>query len=66
MTKNTDYTVNSKDELRQLSKGGEVVTAYRIWATSKGGTNFHVDIPEAELGKSDVKLTERAKILDGI
>lgn len=66
MAKGTDYTVEKKDEVRQLDKGGEVTTSYRIWATSKGGTRFHVDVPEAELAKADAALTAKAKLLDAV
>jgi len=66
MTKATDYKVESKEEIRKLSKAGEVETWYRLYATSKGGTYFHVDVPEDELAKSDEVLTKRAKELDAI
>ena len=66
MTKATDYKVESKEEIRKLSKAGEVETWYRLYATSKGGTYFHVDVPEAELARSDEVLTKRAKELDAI
>ncbi|GAI79069.1 hypothetical protein ES708_09262 [subsurface metagenome] len=66
MGKGTDYTVDSKEELRKLSKAGEVETWYRIYATSKGGTYFHVDVREEELDKADALLTARAKELDAI
>ncbi len=66
MAAKTDYTVEKKEEIRLLGKGGEVVTSYRIWATSKGGTYFHLDVPEAELAKSDERLTAKAKALDAI
>jgi len=66
MGKGTDYTVDSKEELRKLSKAGEVETWYRIYATSKGGTYFHVDVKEDELEKADQVLTARAKQLDAI
>lgn len=66
MGKGTDYTIEAKEEIRKLSKAGEVETWYRIWATSKGGTYFHVDVPEAELDKADEVLTARAKQLDAI
>lgn len=65
MTNKTDYTVEAKDEIRKVVKG-EVEVWYRIWATSKGGTYFHVDIPETELDKADAALTKRAKELDAI
>ena len=65
MGKGTDYTTESKEEIRKLVKG-EVETWYRIYATSKGGTYFHIDIPEDQLDKSDELLTKRAKELDSI
>ncbi len=66
MAKGTDYTVESKEEIRLLDKGGAVVTSYRVWATSKGGTRFHLDIPEGELSKADGPLTAKAKLLDSV
>lgn len=60
------YTVEKKEEIRKLSKAGEVLTYYRIWATSKKGTYFHVDVPEAELGSSEATLTKKAQELDAI
>lgn len=66
MAKGTDYTVEKKEEIRKLSKAGEVLTYYRIWATSKGGTYFHVEIPEDQLDTSDEILTKRARGLDAI
>lgn len=65
VAKGTDYTTESKEEIRKLVKG-EIETWYRIYATSKGGTYFHVDIPEGELDKSNELLTKRAKELDAI
>ncbi len=66
MAPNKNYTVDKKDEIRQLSKGGEVVTIYRIFATSAGGTYFHVDVSEADLKKADELLTAKAQLLDSI
>lgn len=66
MTKGTDYRVDSKEEIRKLTKAGEVETWFRIYATSKGGTYFHVDVPERELDDADGYLTARAKELDAI
>lgn len=66
MTKDADYTVESKEEIRKLDKAGEVETWFRIWAASKGGTYFHVDVAEADLDKADELLTARAKQLDAI
>lgn len=66
MAKGTDYTVEKKEEIRRLGPGGSVETWFRIWANSKGGTYFHVDVPESALAKSDEMLTARAKQLDAI
>lgn len=66
MAKGTDYIVDSKEEIRKLSKAGQVETWYRIWATTKKGTYFHVDITEAQLARAEELLTARAKELDAI
>lgn len=55
-----------KEEVRKLSKAGEVETWYRIWATSKGGTRFHVDVPEDQLENAGELLLKKAKALDAI
>lgn len=60
------YKVESKEEIRKLSKAGEVETWYRIWATSKKGTYFHIDVPEDKLDKADELLSKRAQALDAI
>jgi len=60
------YKVESKEEIRKLSKAGEVETWYRIWATSKKGTYFHVEVPEDKLDKSDEILAKKAQQLDAI
>lgn len=62
----TDYKVEKKEELRILNNQGQLVVIYRIWATSAGGTYFHVDVPESDLAKSDSYLTARAKAVDAI
>jgi hypothetical protein len=66
MAKDTDYKVDSKEEIRKISKAGEVETWYRIFATSKRGTYFHVDIRESDLGRADDYLTKKAQALDAI
>lgn len=66
MADTTLYTVESKEEIRKLTKAGEVETWFRIYATSKGGTYFHVDVPEDQLDKADETLSKRAKELDAI
>lgn len=66
MTKGTDYAIEKKEEIRRLSATGEPVLYLRIWATSKGGTYFQIEIPENELDKADAKLTAKAKAIDTI
>lgn len=61
------YTVEEpKEEIRKLTKAGEVETWYRIWATSKGGTRFHVDVSETQLSQAPHLLATRAKEIDAI
>lgn len=64
----TDYEVTRKEEIRKFTKEMEVKTYYRIYAISKGGTLFHVEVPESDLGtpKVDTALAKRAKELDSI
>lgn len=67
MVEKPSYTVESKEEIRILDrKTGEPYVAYRIWATTKKGTYFHVDVPEAELDKAPALLDKKAKELDAI
>lgn len=66
MSNGKAYTTDSKEEIRKLGKGGEVDVHFRIWATTKKGTYFHVDIPEDALDKADEALTARANQLDAI
>lgn len=60
------YTVDKKEEFSKLIKGGDVTTYYRIWATTHGGTYFHIDVAEADLDKAASMLEMKAKRLDGI
>ena len=66
MAKGKDYTVTSKEEIRKINEAGDIETWFRIWATSKGGTRFHVEVPETQLDKADEPLTRRAQTLDAI
>ena len=67
MTEPANYTVEAKEEIRRLDrKTGEPYVAYRIWATTKKGTYFHLDVPEAELEKAPTLLEKKAKQLDAI
>ena len=66
MPEQLPYKIDEKEEIRTLVKGGKVEVAYRIWATTKKGTFFHVDVPEDQLDKAESLLTARAKQLDSI
>ena len=66
MSPSNNYTVDSKEEIRVLDKAGNVTTSIRIWATSSGGTYYHVDVPEDELDKAPAILQARADKLDAI
>lgn len=60
------YTVESKDEIRRLGKGDVPYVAYRIYATTKKGTYFSVEVPEDDLDKAPEILEAKAKKLDSI
>jgi len=66
MGKGTDYKTDKKEEYRLLTKEGDVETWYRIFATSKGGAYFHVEVREDQLDKAEEVLTARARKLDAI
>lgn len=66
MVTGTGYETREKEEFRRLAENGEVVTSYRIWAVSTGGTRFHVVVAEGDLDKADAALAKRAKELDAI
>jgi len=55
------YTVDSKEEIRRLGKQGEPYLALRIYATAKDGTEFSVEVPEAELDSAHKVLEAKAK-----
>ena len=61
-----NYKTESKDEYRKVNAAGEVETWYRIFATSKRGTRFHIDVMEDNLDQSDKLLAARALKLDSI
>jgi hypothetical protein len=61
-----NYIVEKKEEIRRITRAGEPFTVYRIWATSDGGTYFHIEIPEADLEQSHKLLSLKAKTLDSI
>ena len=63
----TEFFVDKKLELQRMERG-EVVTFFRVWATSKGGVYFHVDLSEVDLdtARAHEILAKRAKELDVI
>lgn len=66
MSNGETYTTESKDEITRMTKAGEVEISFRIYATSKGGTRFHVEIGEDQLDQAPAILAARAKELDSI
>jgi hypothetical protein len=62
------YDVTRKEPIRKFNAEMEVMSYFRIFATSKGGTRFWIEVPESDLGtpKVDAALTKRAKELDAI
>lgn len=60
------YETQEKEEFRRLGERGQVLTSYRVWAKSAGGTRFHVDVAEEDLAKAGDALAKRAKELDAI
>jgi len=62
----TNYKTEKKEEIRVLDQAGNVVTMYRIYATSEKGTYFHIDVPDKELKNAPKLLTARATELDAI
>lgn len=61
-----NYRVDTKEEIRRLDKAGNLETVYRIWATTKKGTYFHIDVAEDQIAKADAALAARATELDAI
>jgi len=66
MVEPTNYKVETKEEVRVLNKRGEVETHYRIYATTKKGTYFHIEVSEDQLDKAPDFLATRARALDSI
>lgn len=66
MAKGTDYKVEKKQEIIGLDSEGKPTSMYRIVAVSKGGTRFHLDIPEDQLDQAEKLLTAKANRLDAI
>jgi len=65
---NEPFTVDSKEEIRSMGKGSEIITKWRVWATTKGGTYFHIDFPEKDFVKEkvDKALAAKATVIDSI
>ena len=66
MPEKDPYTTERKEEFRKLTKDGGVETWYRIYATSRGGTYYHIEVQEAQLDKAPQLLVAKAKQLDSI
>jgi len=62
------YKVDNKEEIRSMGKGGEIVTIWRVWATTAKGTYFHMDFAEKNFTKEfvDKILTAKATMIDSI
>lgn len=60
------YKVEKKEERIRPLPTGEIVTVYRIWATSKKGTYYHIEVREDELKNAPALLTARAQELDSL
>lgn len=62
------YEVSDITERTSITRQGAVQKMYRVTATSKSGTTFTVDIPEADFNKEKVDqvLSEKAALLDDI
>lgn len=66
MSNSGGYTVDRKRENRRLNQAGDVEVTYSIYATTTGGTYFHVEVPEGELDQASERLAARARELDSI
>ncbi len=66
MANDPSYTIGRKEEFRKMDLSNEVLTWYRIYATSKGGTYFHIEVKESDLGTAPALLAAKAKQLDSI
>lgn len=65
MAGNAAYTVDHKEEsFEYINK--KLVTSWRIWAISTGGTRFHIDVLDSDLDKAPLRLTAKAQELDAI
>lgn len=62
------YEVTDITERTSITRQGAVQKVYRVTATSKSGTTFTADIPEADFNKEKVDqvLGEKAAMLDDI
>lgn len=61
-----NYTTEKKEEIRTLDRTGQLLTIIRVWATTRKGTYYHVDVPESEIAAADKMLTAKATQLDAI
>lgn len=66
MPPNADYTTERKEEFRKMTRSGEVENWVRVYATSKGGTYFHIEVRDADLATAPQLLAAKARQLDSI
>lgn len=66
MGRSDNYKTEKKEPFRRVTKEGEVELWYRIYATSKGGTYFPIEVREDQLDEAPKLLEEMAKKLDSI
>lgn len=62
------YKVDDVMERTTITRTGAVQKIYRVTATSQGGTQFTVEIPESDFNKEKVDqvLAEKAAVIDEI
>lgn len=61
-----NYTVEKKEEIRQIDEDFKPFKLYRITARSKGGTRFSVEVRDDQLTKAPEILSKKATELDSI
>ncbi len=66
MSPDNSYTIGRKEEFRKMALSGEVGTWWRIYATTKAGTYFHIEVKDEDLATVPQLLAAKAKQLDSI
>jgi hypothetical protein len=60
------YTTVRKESFRRMDDVGDVKSYWRIYAKSKGGTLFNIEIPDVEILQAPAALLAKAKQIDSI